>query len=261
MRFSWLTLAAITLALGAGLLTPPPVAAQPPAQAPVLDPSHNRLDELLLHWEQRMKEVQSLAAQVTRTSVDNVFQSTDVYEGKASFKRPNLAMLQMNKKSKPDVFEKYVCTGQYLYEYSQANKVVRIHEMDPPKSGQVMDDNGFLSFLFGMQAAEAKRRYDLTLVKEDQWWIYIRILPRLPADKADFQEARLVLSRQTFLPRELWFKQPNKNEVKWDIPKIDSGAQLNLAEFMSPPVPPGWVVQRVPRMTTATPPRVVRPNR
>jgi TIGR03009 family protein len=166
----------------------------------------------------------------------------------------------MAKKGKPDSFEMYVCTGRQLFEYNQPNKVVRIHEMDPPKNGQLMDDSGFLSFLFGMQALEDKRRYDLALVKEDQWWVYIRILPRLPADKADFQEARLVLSRQTFLPRELWFKQPNGNAVKWDIPRIENGANLNLAELVNPPIPQGWSVQRIPRAATV-PPRVVRPNR
>jgi hypothetical protein len=128
-----------------------------------------------------------------------------------------------------------------------------------------MEENSFLALLSGMQAVEARRRFDLTLVKEDQWYVYIKIVPRLSADKADFQEARLVLNQQSFLPRELWFKEPNGNEVKWDIPRVDSGVSLNVAEFVNPQIPKGWSVQRMPRTAEVTPrnnvpPRVIRPN-
>jgi TIGR03009 family protein len=175
-------------------------------------------------------------------------------------------MLEMQKRGKPEAFEKYICTGTFLYEYVPQNKVIRVHEMPPPKPGQVADDN-FLSFLFGMKADEARRRYDLRLVKEDQWYIYIEIFPRLQQDKADFQRARLVLNNQTFLPRELWFEQPNGNEVKWDIPKVEAGVALNRSDFTSPSVPPGWNLVRMPkanevapRSNNVPPPRIIRPN-
>jgi TIGR03009 family protein len=230
-----------------------------------LDPAHNRLDGLLLRWEQEMRSVQTIVAQCQRTTVDKVFQETEVFDGTARYMKPNLAMLEMQKKGKQQVFEKYICTGTYLYEYAPQNQEVRVHELPAPKPGQVADDN-FLSFLFGMKAEEARRRYDLKLVKEDDWYFYIEILPRFPADKADFAQARLVLNRQTFLPRELRFEQPNGNNVKWDIPKIESGVALNRNDFTSPAVPSGWRFVRVPRATdvaprTDGPPRIVRPNR
>lgn len=260
MRLYSLTLASLLL-VGAGALGQQPAA----APAPALDPAKNRLDALLMRWEHEMRGVQTFAAQCTRTTIDKVFQSTDIFEGTATFKKPNMAMLKMFKKNKPDDFEMFVFTGNLLYEYSKPNKVVRIHELTPPKNGQNVDDNGFLSFLSGMQAIAAKKRYDMTLVQEDQWYYYVRILPKEAADKADFQEARLVLNKQSFLPRELWFKQPNENEVKWDIPRIDTNAALNIQEFVNPQIPQGWGVQRVPRSSavnprTQVPPRVVRPN-
>jgi TIGR03009 family protein len=259
MRTFGLTL--ISLAIGGSVLGQQP---QQPA-APVLDPSRNRLDALLIRWEQEMRSVNSVVAQCTRTSLDKAFQMTEVFEGTAKYMKPNLAMLEMQKRGKADAFEKYICTGTFLYEYVPQNKVIRVHELPPPKPGQVADDN-FLSFLFGMKAEEARRRYDLRLVKEDQWYVYIEILPRLPADKSDFQRARLVLNNQSFLPRELWFEQPNGNEVKWDIPKVESGVALNRNDFTSPNVPPGWNMARVPRPNdvpargNAVPPRVIRPN-
>jgi TIGR03009 family protein len=240
------------------------VAGQQPA-APVLDPSRNHLDALLIRWEQEMRGVNSIVAQCVRTSLDKTFQMTEVFDGTARYMKPSLAMLEMQKRGKSDVFEKYICTGTFLYEYVPQNKVIRVHELPPPKPGQVADDN-FLSFLFGMKAEEARRRYDLRLVKEDQYYVYIEILPRLPSDKVDFQRARLVLNNQTFLPRELWFEQPNGNEVKWDIPKVESGVTINRNDFTSPNVPQGWNMVRVPRGNDVpsrpnnVPPRVIRPN-
>jgi TIGR03009 family protein len=260
MRYSWLTLAAV-------LVGPANLPAQqpPPPAAAALDPAHNRLDALLLQWQQKMGDVQVLEAQCTRTTLDKTWQTTDVFEGFAKYKRPNLAMLEMHKRGKPEKYEKYLCNGTVLYEYAPDNKVIRVHEMPAPKPGQVADDN-FLSFLLGMKAEEARRRYELKLTKEDQWYIYVEILPRFPADKADFHKAQLVLLNNSFLPRRLWFEQPNGNEITWDIPKVETGAAARVApgDFVPPAtLQPGWRLERVPQAAAPrsdVPPRIVRPQ-
>jgi TIGR03009 family protein len=254
MRSTWLTLA--------GLLVLVP--ALPAQQAAPPAPSPDRLNVLLQKWEEKMQSVQTLEAQCTRMTLDKTYQSTDVFEGTAKYMKPNLALLDMKKKGRPEVYERYLCTGTFLYEYAPQNRIIRIHELPPPKPGQVAEDN-FLSFLFGMRAAEARRRYDIKLVKEDQWYIYLEILPREQTDKSDFEKARLVLLNNTFLPRQLWFMQPNGNEITWDIPKIDSGAGARVARSdFAPPKdpPPGWTFQRVPRQDARrdVPPRIVRPQ-
>src|ERR1700687_4725496 len=176
MRYSWLTLASLALIGSEGKAQPP--GQTPPQQTPpktaALDPTHERLDALLLRWEQEMAKIQSVVAETVRSSIDTTFQVAEVYEGTAKYMKPNLAMLEMTQKGKPQQFEKYICTGSFLYEYVPSEKVIRVHEMPPSKPGQVSDDN-FLSFLFGMKAEEAKRRYELKLVGEDKWYIYIEI--------------------------------------------------------------------------------------
>jgi TIGR03009 family protein len=233
----------------AGILTISPnlLAQQPPAQAPAPDPARDRLDALLLEWEAKMKSVDTLSAEVVRERVDNVFHNTVVYKGKAKYMRPNLALLELQRTDRPAIFEKYVCTGAYLYEYYLPNKELRFHEL-PNNRGQVSDDN-FLSFLFGMKAEEAKRRYDLRLVGDpnDKYYVYIEVYPRYPADKADFQKAQLALTKSTYLPRLLTFTEPNGNRIKWDISNIEVGAQIDRKEFTSPPLPPGWRYVRVPK--------------
>src|SRR5262249_46737498 len=149
-------------------------------------------------------------------------------------------LLYMEKKGNPQVFEKFICSGNVLYEFVPPQKLIRVHELPQPKAGQQAIEDNFLTFLFGLKPEEAKRRYELKLKKEDQWYIYIEILPKLPGDKADFQRARLVLNSQTFLPRELWFEHPNGNEVKWDIPRIENGVRLDRKDFAAPSAPPGW---------------------
>src|SRR5262249_50785153 len=103
------------------------------------------------------------------------------------------------------------------------------------------------------------QRYELRLAKEDKYWVYVDIQPRSARDRADFQRARIVLSRETFLPRQLWFEHPNGNEVLWDIPRIQTGANVNRADFEEPRLPTGWRLSRVP-VNGEVPPRVIRPS-
>jgi TIGR03009 family protein len=258
MRFSWLALAGLSLVSTLQAQQPPPAAPNAPAAQPsAAQPNTAQVDTLLQRWEQEMKRIETLSAELNRTTVDKVYQGTEVFSGVAKYMKPNLAVLEMKKKDKPDTYEKYMCSGTYLYEWVPGSKVIRAHELPPPKDGQVGDDN-FLSFLFGMKSEEAKKRYELKVMKEDQYYYYVQVFPRMASDKADFQEARLALNKSTFLPREVRFTQPNGNEIIWDVPKIQTGVKLARDDFAPPqPLPQGWTIVRVPR-GDAQPPRVIR---
>jgi TIGR03009 family protein len=221
-----------------------PAGQTPPSAAVQLDPAKNRLDALLLQWEQKMKAVTALQADVVRTDTDSVLKQSKTWRGQAKMLRPDQASLYLQLADNPNIFEQYVFTGTFLYEYRPQTKIVRVHEV-AARPGQVVEDN-FLNFLFGMKAEDAKRRYDLTLIKEDQHYTYIRVVPRQPADAADFTVARLALWNTTFLPRELQFELPNKDVTKWDIPRVDPTARLSRADF-TPPQYQGWRMERVPR--------------
>jgi TIGR03009 family protein len=224
-----------------------------------------KLDGYLKRWEEQMRKVQTLAAVLGRVDKDKSFGTTTKYTGLAQYMRSgtgptamNLAHMEMKQENKAEVAEKIICTGTYLYMFAPAQKEIRAYEIPRPKPGQVADDN-FMSFMFGMKAEEAKKRYVLTLAKEDKWWIYMDVAPRSAADKAEFARARLVLSRETFLPRQLWFEHANGNEIQWDIPKLENGASIDRRVFDAPKPPPGWKLVPVSR-NASTPPRVVRPK-
>ena len=258
MRSLWYSLAALALLETASQAQQPPIN---PAPAPV-DP---RLDAVLSNWEKAMLNVQSLSAEVKRTHLDKTFQGTTVFEGTANYLRggagqTSRASLELFKKGQPQAFEKFLCTGNFLYEWSPAEKVIKRHELPAPKPGQLAEDS-FLSFLFGMKADDAKARFQITYVPapaNDKWYQYLRIQPKLTADKADFTEARMVLLANNYLPRQLWFLKPNGDEVTWDFPKVASPARLGPADFGHPQLPAGW--QFVPVSRQNPPPRVLRNN-
>jgi TIGR03009 family protein len=239
---------------------------QPPASTPALDPQNNRLDAMLLEWEARMKGIESLKAKIVLQTEDKAFRTRDTFEGIAKYKKPNLAILDLSMQNRPDKIEKLICTGTFVYRYAPESREIRVYDLTP-KAGQVSEDN-FLSFLFEIKAAEAKRRYEVSFFNEtDKNYFILKILPRYAADKAEFQVAYLALSRTTLLPRTLIMDDPKGNRTQWDIPIIESGANLDRREFTAPALPSGWTFRRMPREANAQsarpedlPPRVARPK-
>ncbi|MCI0684150.1 MAG: TIGR03009 domain-containing protein [Gemmataceae bacterium] len=237
--------------------------AQNPPASPAPAPADPRLDIVLSNWEKAMLNVQSLSAEVKRTKLDKTYQTTELFEGTAHYLRggagqTSRASMELFKKSQPQVFEKYLCTGNFLYEWAPASKVIRRHELPTPKQGQLADDN-FLSFLFGMKAEHAKARYQMTYVPapaNDKWYQYLRIQPKHAADKVDFTEARLVLLASNYLPRQLWFLQPEGHEVTWDFPRVTSPSNLGPQHFAHPQLPADWKLVPVPLQNPQ--PRVLR---
>jgi len=254
MRNHWLALAFLLLGSIPALAQQAP----PAPAAPALDPAKNALDQILISWEKAMTGVDKLEAQIIRTDTDKVYQSTKISDGYAKFMRPNRASMRLVRRGKTEDFEQLVYTGIYLYQYVPLQKEIRVHQLPAPKSGQVSDET-FLSFLLpGMKAAAAKERYQLTLLApppNDTWYYYLLIQPKANADKSEFTRARLVIHRNTFMPRELWFEEPNGNESKWDFPRVQVNGAMPATEFATPTAPAGW------RMVTVQPqPRIYRPQ-
>lgn len=243
--------------------TPPRLPATPALSPPI--PVDSVLDGYLQRWEQEMQKVQSLEAQMHRLDVDHTFNAKTEYEGVARYMKDgkgpstrNLALLEMRPKGQKDFSEKFICTGTYLYMFSPGTKEIKAYELPKTRPGEMADDN-FLSFMFGMKAEEAKRRYDLKLDHQDDYYIYVNVTPRYPRDREDFQTARIVLYKKTFLPTQLYFRQPNNNEVQWDISpsNLRINIPLNQRAFEKPVTPKDWKFVQVPLGADA-PPKIYR---
>src|SRR5437660_589497 len=113
------------LAFGAFWAAAAPVFAQG-AMQPITPQEEAALNQILRGWEKSMTDLRSFVTKVDRESLDKALQAKDQYKGFAVFLKANVkddqsrARLELAKVSKPDVFEKYICTGTYLYEYSPA---------------------------------------------------------------------------------------------------------------------------------------------
>lgn len=235
------------------------IAQQP--MAPITPQEAAALDQILRGWEKAMTDLRSFATVVDRESLDKALQARDKYQGYALFLKAatkddhGRACLVLQKEKKAEVFEKYICTGTYLYEYLPAQKVIRVHDLPEKKKG--VQQESFLSFLFGMGADEAKARYEMrpvTPAKNDPtapYYHYLRIKPKTAADKNDFTEARLSLYKSNNLPAQIWYLQPNGNEITWTFTKVQVDKQISL-DYFQPTQEKDWRVERAPAKLAPT---------
>src|SRR5262245_44709826 len=118
-----------------GLNGPALLAQQPGAgggaaiQSPALDPTGGRLDAILMSWEQAMKPIQTASAQCTHTVVDKVLKDKEVFEGTAQFMKPNLAVLDLQMKGRPQDVEHVISTGTFVYQFVPSSQVIKVYEM------------------------------------------------------------------------------------------------------------------------------------
>jgi TIGR03009 family protein len=240
--FAYTAIGMLALALAASAQTPAP----------------ETLDSVLRGWEKSMTDLRSFIAVVERTTLDKALGAKDEHKGYAMFLKAtnkndaSRARLELAKVSNPKVFEKYICTGTLLYEYVPASTTVRVHDM-PQNKKDGMQQESFLSFLFGMGAEQAKARYHMTHVvpkPPDKYYHYILVKPKLEQDKSDFIEARLSLFRSNNLPAQIWYLQPNKNEITWNFRDLQIDRQIPLKWF-TPDEPKGWRTERVQPKTPA----------
>lgn len=241
------------------------------APLPPLDPN-NALDALLLKWEAKSQGVQTLHAKVVREKKDVIFRESQVFEGEAKFMRPNLALLELHDRDKPDKIEKYICTGTHLYDFRQESKEVRVHKWLPPKdrgwalgkdlgwpfsffrlftTGPLFAswDENFLAFLFAIRAQEAKARFQIEHLPEDKFYQYLRFLPRDREGKSSMKEVRVAISKEACMPRQIALVEPNGNMVTWDIQIIHDAKPLDQREFTAPILPDGWTLIEPPKNT------------
>jgi TIGR03009 family protein len=244
MRKTCLALLALGVLGSAGLAQPPrPAAADP-------------LDAHLLRWEDAMKTVNSLAVSCNRTEVDPVYKTRKTYAGTIHFLKPAYFFWHMAVKDKATDYERFICTGTYIYHYIPAEKLIKYYPAPKTTAEGKLADDSSLAFLFGMKATEAKTRYDLKLHNVDPNYVYVDVVPKNAVDKADFVKARLVLDKQTYLPRQLWFEHPNAGEVLWDLQNVQTNAKIKPEVFAAPQTPKDWKL--VPGQAQ---PRVVRPQK
>jgi TIGR03009 family protein len=218
---------------------------QPPQPPPAPQTAAARLDQILNFWEQVTHQITAFEAVCNQTRTSARFGTTEKYSGNIRLLKgdPTLyyASLELHRTDDEKIFEKLILNDRGLWTYDATSKVINLLEL-PKQSG--LFDNTPIGLVCGMRAVDVKNRFALELKGEDQHYFYIEIAPKADGDKASFSKIRLTLTRATYLPRQLWWQQPNQNEVTFDLPRVDARANhLRPGDFASPqPPPPGWQI-------------------
>ncbi len=278
MRNILMTLAALMIGETIAIAQPPSGPPQPaqPAQPPAPTAEDKRLDAILQDWSQRMSTIQNFYSKCVRTDKDPVTKKETILEGEVMFMRPkkdgdgpNLAKYELVSKANPGDFEKYIFKEKHVFQYLPHEKLVMVHEM--PQNNPA-NENYLISFLKGMKPSDAKKRYNIVLQKENEYYAYVLITPKYDADKQEFVQAQLAIwlksppnqtANVAMMPARFWYREPNKKEVTYLFSDMIPNAELDKSRFV-PTKPQGWEVKYAnasPPANPATPPPppIVRP--
>jgi hypothetical protein len=110
-------------------------------------------------------------------------------------------------------------------------------------------EEGPLPFLFNFKAAEAKKRYIMSLVDDHPNTPTIRIIPRLAIDQESFKVAWVTLDRGVFLlPRRIFLVAPDgKSSKDFQLELVPQVANCAVQDAnFQPQVTKGWKIVRNP---------------
>jgi TIGR03009 family protein len=242
LRHQWLAWITMVLLLPALQAQQPPQTPQPP---PLTAQDKARALEMCQsRWDKAIQDMTSFQADVDRVTMDPQFGSKEMLSGVVKFMQPNFFFLDLKHKDKPDTYDRVLSTGNFLYQWVPQSKLINAIPM--PKS-EGSGDNSINPLIACLKGTEARKRFDLEYVNEDANYHYILVRPKTAADKGEFTWARLVLNKDTSLPREIRWMTPDKNEVLWNVRSFQVNAQLNRDEFVAPKVPQGWKMEQPPQ--------------
>ena len=233
--------------------TPAPRAAAPVPRANPPDPARQaKMEALLQAWAKQSAATTSLNARFKLVERGEIEELTKTYTGQALLQAPNLACLNKSKvedEAGPDgrretFHERIICTGLEVWQYRGPSKQIYIFPL--AKDRQSTLQQGPLPFLFNMRVDEAKARYDMTFLGENETVYTVRIIPRMPIDRESFIQAVIYLNKKTFLPDRLVLVDPNgKDRQEYTFDKVERNVAIPAVNFR-PAELRGWTLHRNP---------------
>ncbi|MEQ8854675.1 PASTA domain-containing protein [Gimesia sp.] len=189
------------------------------------------LEDILAKWEKESGKINKLEGEHVRIWYDDVFCVEKRSEGKFYYEKPDkgridITGMKIGKNAKPGKVnpktgkpfilqpgenEKWICDGHRIFKIDEDEKAYEVFPIPLERRGaNIME--GPLPFLFGMPAKTAKQRYYLKLIDNSPQQIVIAVKPRRRADAANYQEAKVLLDPNTYLPRAVQLIHPGGNQ-------------------------------------------------
>ena len=173
---------------------PAPTPPGPVRPAREIDPA---VENYLTQWEKRVAGASNFRTEIALTRTDLLFKKETNYTGIVLLMRPNMFVMRLDNADDPSKtdYEAYICDGKKLYVYDGKGKT--IHEIGCRWAGRSRcfsaTENPVLGVLTGVKAKEVVERFDVSLLKKDDNYVYLDIKPRQSKDKAEFQRLRIAL--------------------------------------------------------------------
>ena len=214
-----------------------------PAAAP--DP---KLDAHLAAWEKATQGVTAFRAAFALTRTDPVFNKSREFTGTALVMKPGAAALRIVSKADPNDWDEFVCDGRTFYEYNGRAKTLTEHKVG--RLTPVGEDNLLLTILGGLKADELKKRFAVSLSKEDANYVYLTIKPQRPKDRQEFEQAVVILTgpkvpapHAPYLPAAVRVWKPNGEEERWVLSNPEVNPKGVDARSFAPRDLPGFTRQ------------------
>ncbi len=194
---------------------------------PVISPE---LKQILDDWEQHSSQIRSLHGKHTRFVYNKVFEIEKRSEGKWYLETPDKGRIDLVGKppkkgevskrigpqtGKPyrieaDREEMWICNGEEIVIVNGEEKTYEIAPVPAHLRGTNIV-NGPLPFLFGMKAADAQKRFAMTLLTNSKTSVRIEIVPLLESDRNNYKRAELILDKTRYLPTAVKLEDPSGN--------------------------------------------------
>jgi TIGR03009 family protein len=258
---------------------PPPVTSLPPA--PTVDP---KLAAHLAAWEKQRKGMTNVHAILEVTRRESVFKREKRYTGSVLHMRPDFTRLRLDNVADPTKadYEAYIRNGKVLYEYNGLKKTIsefqiadNKNDRADPKTDEKIEPvdpaswwGQFLARMFSVflsaelmpmtalsqiSAKEYLERYQITLFKEDEFYLYLDLRPKSAADRQEFEQIQIALlgpnvkpPNTPYAPAQLYILKPNGDsetwtfkKTQWNVPGVSENA-FQLVEI------PGWQLKSMP---------------
>lgn len=241
-----------------------PLSAQQPGnnQPPSSNPQHQaRLQELLKLWEADVAGLKEVVVKFVSEETESVRPGPpDKRVGALKFMKiqQGTTLVRMDSwdpLANGDIDTRrphmsFIFNGNFGYQIAYKQQVMTTTEIKNRKLNE-----GPLPFFSGMKADEAMKRYDIKVEKMDQFYTYLKILPRFENDQREFTVAELVILNvnhpQGIIPKDFiaqfsW-QEASKKINTWKIVGVWKNDQaqnyVKRSDFEKPVLPKDWKEQ------------------
>jgi TIGR03009 family protein len=261
---------------------------RPQASWGVLPPQEEAQLELVLQaWEKKSSQVKTLQCNFMmwtymKALSEDPTQATRICKGVILYAAPDKGHYHVleeavDPKAKNPQFKKkegehWVCDGNAVYEFNQQEKKLIERRLPAELKGKAIA-NSPLPFVFGTTADQMRHRYWMRVVTPRELVgreIWLKIEPMFAEDRANYQQATVVLDEKQMVPKGLSLKLPNgdttnyifedpstsnplKKLLGWfDVPKTPAGWERIVEDPPAPPGPPPQVDVQTLRLKSST---------